>query len=1573
MSFDPTLIIAPRPADGDRPGNNVDDGGAAGRQQIRFAGDDFFDAGNEDGAALDGADRPNAREVSNVVFKQINESGQHIDKPNAGGFSSLLWVWGQFLDHDLSQTDGGGGPAPIELPADDPMRDAGITQLNFGRSGPMNGTGTGDVAREYANQITSHIDASMVYGSSDAKLAGVKEADGMHLKLDEDGLLLFASGDPVFGNGAIAGDNRAGENAALLSMHAIFAREHNRIVDQILDAGNPGGLTADQIFEAARGRVGVLVQAVTYNEFLPLLIGEDALPEYDDFNPNVNPAISLEFSTAIYRLGHTLLSPSIHRLNEDGSTIGIGHLALRDAFQSAGRAQLDLTGVDPILRGMSTTKSQELDTFVVEDVRSFLFNAGGGTFGSDLAALNIQRGRDHGLPTLNEMRIELGLGAHTSINQITTDQEVRDKLSAAYGGDVDKIDLWVGGLAEDAVGGGMVGETFRLVLIDQFTRLRDGDFFWNTRLGFSAEEHEALWNTKLADVIKRNSGVVELQDDALLAYNRISGGSGDDTRTGVASERNLIIGNAGADTLTGGDVEDHLSGGDGADVLAGRGGKNVLVGGAQADTFVFDATLVSYDEIRDWQSIDAFLFLNTGGATLAVTDGTKGATVAYGGSSIFVKGTGAAQLQFLLQKPATAADVAIVAPNGSVAIPVLSNDAAGVVAGSLFILDADAGSGGKTKTVAVQGVWQANADGTITFTPAAGFSGAVTPISYTVADAMGRRSDATTVSVTINAPPSVQNDSATVVVNGSVVIDVLANDSDPNLDATSVEIVGGSAGGKTLVVAGQGTWQVNVAGTITFTPEAAYAGAVTPIAYTVADTLGARSAQAQVSVTITGGNAPPSVQNDSATVAVNGSVVIAVLANDSDPNGIDATSVEIVGGSNGGKTLVVDGQGTWQVNADGTITFTAAAGFSGAVTPIAYTVADTLGARSAAAQVSVTINAPPSVGNDSATVGVGGSVVIAVLANDSDPNGIDATSVEIVGGSNGGKTLVVGGQGTWQVNADGTITFTAAAGFSGAATPIAYTVADTLGARSAQAQVSVTVNASNQPPVAVANGANVPVNGSATFDVLANDSDDNNALDPTSVLLVGADAGSGGRTRTVAGQGVWTVDPVTGAVTFAPVANFTGSVTNAAYTVADTQGLRSNEAALSVTLTGGVNPGQTITGNSNANNLNGGAGNDTISGFAGNDTISGLAGNDVVNGGADVDTVGGGSGNDVILISGDQARTDTMNGGEGLADTIRVLASGGDVVLNGTGRISGVEIFEGSGQRIFGTSAGETFDLSIFAAVTGIDRINADRGNDTLIGSAGADNLMGGQNNDTIFGGGGDDLLDGGSGVDLVSGGSGNDVINVRGGGASLDTMIGGAGFDTIRVNNTSSNLTLAGTSRISEVEAFDANGVSVVGTGSAETFDFRIFQTVTGVASIRGGGGNDTIIGTNGNDVILGESGSDVIEGLGGNDTLTGGGNNDTFRFVAATVSGVKTITDFDAAGDDKLLFVGFDFGSSNPGSLTNAQRAAAVGAATTFDNDANGGATIDLDELGGAGSVRLLGVTTATLNFSAEDLLFG
>ena len=105
-------------------------------------------------------------------------------------------------------------------------------------------------------------------------------------------------------------------------------------------------------------------------------------------------------------------------------------------------------------------------------------------------------------------------------------------------------------------------------------------------------------------------------------------------------------------------------------------------------------------------------------------------------------------------------------------------------------------------------------------------------------------------------------DTATVLENGSVVIDVVANDTDAEdgaPDPATVEIADADdATGKVKTVAGEGAWSVDaVTGAITFAPEADYAGAVTPIAYTVADSEGLRSAPAEVSVTITRSNDAP--------------------------------------------------------------------------------------------------------------------------------------------------------------------------------------------------------------------------------------------------------------------------------------------------------------------------------------------------------------------------------------------------------------------------------------------------------------------------------------------------------------------------------------------------------------------------------------------------------------------------------------------------------------------------------------------------------------------------------------------
>src|SRR5690606_25022548 len=139
-------------------------------------------------------------------------------------------------------------------------------------------------------------------------------------------------------------------------------------------------------------------------------------------------------------------------------------------------SEVEAHGIESILRGATVNLAQEIDTEVVNDVRNFLFGPPGAG-GFDLASLNIQRGRDHGLADYNATRVALGLDAVESFSDITSDPDVAARLEQLYG-TVDNIDLWVGGLAEDHLPGSSMGETFSFIIIDQFQRLRDGDRFW---------------------------------------------------------------------------------------------------------------------------------------------------------------------------------------------------------------------------------------------------------------------------------------------------------------------------------------------------------------------------------------------------------------------------------------------------------------------------------------------------------------------------------------------------------------------------------------------------------------------------------------------------------------------------------------------------------------------------------------------------------------------------------------------------------------------------------------------------------------------------------------------------------------------------------------------------------------------------------------------------------------------------------------------------------------------------------------------------------------------------------------
>ena len=134
--------------------------------------------------------------------------------------------------------------------------------------------------------------------------------------------------------------------------------------------------------------------------------------------------------------------------------------------------------------------------------------------GFDLPALNMQRGRDHGLPRFNQVRIDYGLPAFTSFAQIIRDTSMQAKLASAYAS-VNDVDAWVGMIVEDHGPGvfPLLGKTAITVLTDQFERLRDGDRFWYEAY-LDPNTLATVQATRLTDIIRRNTTITtELQQD----------------------------------------------------------------------------------------------------------------------------------------------------------------------------------------------------------------------------------------------------------------------------------------------------------------------------------------------------------------------------------------------------------------------------------------------------------------------------------------------------------------------------------------------------------------------------------------------------------------------------------------------------------------------------------------------------------------------------------------------------------------------------------------------------------------------------------------------------------------------------------------------------------------------------------------------------------------------------------------------------------------------------------------------------------------------------------------------------
>jgi Ca2+-binding RTX toxin-like protein len=370
----------------------------------------------------------------------------------------------------------------------------------------------------------------------------------------------------------VAGDGRANENVSLTAIHTIWARNHNFHVENLMEAGFQG--SAEEIFQAAKILNEAEYQRVVFDEFADALLGGikgSGTHGHDDYNPDATASISHEFAAAAYRFGHSLISDTLTVIGPDGQP---RQVALVDAFLNPtddaftaplppgyvpqdGFKQL---GADAIIAGTMTQAAEEVDFNIVDAVRNDLVR-----IRADLFAFNVARGRDVGLGTLNQVRADLKASTDPYIAEARSyagnldpyesweDFQARNGLSdaviaqfkqaypdlvlateaeiaafvAANPGialldgpngskrvkGIDRVDLWVGGLAERHINGGMVGQTFWIVLHEQFDRLQEADrFYYTDRLDNFDLYENIIDGQNFADIIKRNTNLVDLPE-----------------------------------------------------------------------------------------------------------------------------------------------------------------------------------------------------------------------------------------------------------------------------------------------------------------------------------------------------------------------------------------------------------------------------------------------------------------------------------------------------------------------------------------------------------------------------------------------------------------------------------------------------------------------------------------------------------------------------------------------------------------------------------------------------------------------------------------------------------------------------------------------------------------------------------------------------------------------------------------------------------------------------------------------------------------------------------------------------
>ncbi|XP_048489572.1 peroxidase isoform X2 [Plutella xylostella] len=500
--------------------------------------------------SVTGQPLPNPREISLQLFPE-----KLLVDPI---WNLNAMQWGQIITHDMSltagvtQSQGPGGQAagttlqgfgsdkesvtccddsgqltsdavtnpacaPILVPPTDPIQvPLGGQCLNFVRTATTRDRRCTppQAPAEPLSVVTAYMDLSLVYGSSQGQAQPIRAYQGGRLVTLVRGGQEWPPQDPNVTQTCesaqspnepcyLTGDIRTNQNPQLALLQIILLREHNRLADTLAHL-NPHW-SDEIVFQEAR-RINIAQnQHINYYEYLPIFLGYENMIKnkliypgakgyINDYNPSVDPAILDEHATAAFRHFHTLIRGYLSYISQDRQLIGAVRLSdwfNRPLILELGNSFNDLT------RGLTVDNMDFSDQFWTSEITQFLFKRNN-TFGGDLRATDIQRGRDHGLPTYVAARGACGLPVPHSFHDMTdyiSEENVRI-MESIYASPAD-VELVVAGSLERLVPGAQAGPTFLCILTEQFyrTRVADRYFYENgaeREIAFSPSQLESI-------------------------------------------------------------------------------------------------------------------------------------------------------------------------------------------------------------------------------------------------------------------------------------------------------------------------------------------------------------------------------------------------------------------------------------------------------------------------------------------------------------------------------------------------------------------------------------------------------------------------------------------------------------------------------------------------------------------------------------------------------------------------------------------------------------------------------------------------------------------------------------------------------------------------------------------------------------------------------------------------------------------------------------------------------------------------------------------------------------------------